>query len=262
MSTQRAFLLHFLASAAVVGTVLALIWFAWYPAPLFKLLGAGDVIKVLVGVDLVLGPALTLLLYRPGKPKLLLDMAVVLAIQLSALTYGVSVIYSERPCYMVYAVDRFEAVSCSQIDANELKANSAVPAKQWQQPLYVQAQMPATAEEMQKLIEEVVLEGKPDISERPARWLPMSDATINDMQRRYGWLGDLPLPESQQAEAQKLLEKFGEQLIVVPLTARDNLTGLVLSAKTRQPVGSLDVDPWELRKNQQQPQPKKTEQGG
>jgi len=235
-------------SAVIVGAVLLIIGFVWYPAPLFDLLGAWPVIRVLVGVDLVLGPALTLLLYKPGKPKLLLDMSVVLVIQMTALVYGVSVIYSERPCYMVYAIDWFEAVACSGIDQTTLTANTAIPAKRWQEPLYVEARMPASIEARNQLIDEVVFQGLPDIAERPEHWVPFPAETVAGIRRKYAALEDLLVDETIALEAARLLERHGPELVMVPLTAKDNSVALVINAATLRPVGTLAADAWGLAK--------------
>ena len=69
ISKRRAFLIHLSASAFVVGTLCAIIFFLWYPAPYFEARGAWSVIRILVGVDLILGPALTLVLFRPRKTR-------------------------------------------------------------------------------------------------------------------------------------------------------------------------------------------------
>jgi hypothetical protein len=245
-SKTKAFLIHFFASAMVVGTVLALIWFAWYPAPLFDLLGAWDLIKVLVGVDLVLGPALTLLLYKPGKPKLLLDMSVVLLIQLGALSYGVAVIYSERPCYMVYTVDRFEAVSCSVVNPADLAANTLLPQKLWYEPLYLVANMPVDPKEMNLLIDEVVFQGKPDIAERPKYWLPFNRDVFQSIKAKRPAMDTYIFEPAEQVVIDRIRAVNDADLLITPLTAKDSSISLILSSETLRPVGSLSVDPWSI----------------
>ena len=59
MPVAKAVLTHFLLSAVIVSVILACIFFVWYPSPLFEINGATDILKILVGVDLVLGPLLT-----------------------------------------------------------------------------------------------------------------------------------------------------------------------------------------------------------
>ena len=85
--------MHLSISATVVGFFLAVIFFLWYPPPYFEIAGAEGVVQILIGVDLILGPLLTLLLYRPGKPGVIFDLSFIALIQLSALIYGVTIIY-------------------------------------------------------------------------------------------------------------------------------------------------------------------------
>jgi len=247
MSKLNAFLLHFTASALVVGTVLVLVWFAWYPKPLFDLVGAWSVIKVLVTVDLVLGPALTLLLYKPGKKHLILDMSVVLVIQLAALVYGVSVIYQERPCYMVFAVDRFEAIPCRAIDQAELAQQTAIPAKLWHEPLYVVANMPDDPLKAQKILEEVVFEGKPDIAERPSLWAPYDAEAFAQIRHKGVLLSQLPERTEDKAvlnAGKALTEKHGADLLLIPLTAANNVISLAIDPTTYKAVDHLSWSVW------------------
>ena len=244
MTKLKAFSFHITASALVVGGVLALIWRTWYPAPLFELLGIPVALQVLVGVNLVLGPALTLLLYKAGKPHLLLHLSVILLIQVSALVYGASVAYSERPCYMIYVVDRFEAVSCSRIDPNEIAANDAVEAKSSSGLLYAEARMPTDPKEMSRLVEEVVFEGKPDIAERPQHWVPFTADTFDRIQSKNTPISELPLNDDETRLIEGLIDIYGQDLILVPLTAKHNAISLVMSRETLRPVGWLESDPW------------------
>ena len=68
MSKLRAFLIHFSISATVVGAAFAVIFFAWYPAPYFEVVGAWNVVRILIVVDLILGPLLTLIPVDPWEP--------------------------------------------------------------------------------------------------------------------------------------------------------------------------------------------------
>ena len=44
---------------------------------------------LVVGIDVVLGPLLTLIVFHPKKKSLIWDLAVIVAVQLGALGYGV-----------------------------------------------------------------------------------------------------------------------------------------------------------------------------
>lgn len=60
-------------------------------------------------MDLVLGPALTLIVYNLTKPvrKLVMDLALIALLQLSCLLAGVYVVLSARPLAVVYVFDTF-----------------------------------------------------------------------------------------------------------------------------------------------------------
>ncbi len=47
-----------------------------------------EIFLLLLLIDVVLGPLLTLIVYKKGKRTLVMDLAVIAALQLAALTYG------------------------------------------------------------------------------------------------------------------------------------------------------------------------------
>lgn len=241
MTKLKAFSIHFTASALVVCVSLALIWGIWYPTPLFQLLGLSVPLQVLVSVNLALGPALFSLLYRPGRPHLLLRISPILLIQLAALGYGASVAFSERPCYMIYVVDRFEAVACSRIDPKAIALNEPGASSGL---VYAEAIMPADPKEMSRLVEEVVLEGKPDIAERPRYWAPFTADTFDQIQSKQTPISELPLNSNETRVIDRLITLYGERLILVPLTANYKAVSLIMSRETLRPVGWLESDPW------------------
>ena len=107
-------------SAAIVGSACAIIFFVWYPHPYFLATGAWTVLRVLIAVDLGLGPLCTLIVFKPGKRRLKFDLAAIALVQLAALVYGVISIYQDRPYYTVFAVDRFYVLAGEDVDRDEL----------------------------------------------------------------------------------------------------------------------------------------------
>ena len=167
----KAFLIHFAISSAIIGIVFAVIFFFWYPRPYFQANGAWSVIRVLVMVDLVMGPLLTLVLFKKGKPGLVFDICMVAFVQIAALVYGVQVIFGERPYYLVFAVDRVEVVSKLEVDVNKIKYPD-LKIKPNKGPILVFADFPEDKEERNKILFEVVTEGKPDLERRPEYYHP------------------------------------------------------------------------------------------
>lgn len=95
-----AFGVHLGLSLLVFLTLLFIILNYWYPHPLFTTDGGWKVLRIVVLVDVVLGPILTLVVYRRGKPRLKLDMTLIILVQLGALIGGGWVTYKERPLFV------------------------------------------------------------------------------------------------------------------------------------------------------------------
>jgi hypothetical protein len=93
----RAFRTHLLLSLVLFGAIIALTVWLWYPPPFFWIDGGMQITLLAAMVDIVAGPLLTFVVFRPGKPKLVLNLAVIAAVQAGALAWGVGALYSQRP---------------------------------------------------------------------------------------------------------------------------------------------------------------------
>ena len=111
---------HLALSLAVVCALGVLVFLVWFPWPFLEISGGWSLLWLIFGVDVVCGPALTLLLLHPGKLRkaLLVDIALISLIQISALVYGVYSLHQARPVALVFEVDRFRAVSYADIDTS------------------------------------------------------------------------------------------------------------------------------------------------
>src|SRR5258708_32700411 len=107
MTRWRASGLHLFLSIAIAAAVLALMLSLWYPGPLFEAAGGNDLLFILVGVDVVIGPLITLVIFRSGKRGLKFDLAVIGVLQIGALVYGMHVVYLARPAFIAFAKDQF-----------------------------------------------------------------------------------------------------------------------------------------------------------
>ena len=115
MSRYRAALIHFALSLAVVGSVFLVVYFLWYPGPLFARGGGLDLFAVLAMVDVTIGPLITLIIFRSGKWGLKFDLTVIALMQVGALAYGVHVVHQARPVWIVFVKDRFEVVRANYV---------------------------------------------------------------------------------------------------------------------------------------------------
>lgn len=241
----RAFLIHLAISALVVGLAIALIFVFWYPPPYFQVIGTWMVLRILVGVDLVLGPLLTLIVFRAGKPRLLLDMTVIAVIQLAALVYGLTIIYQERPYAAVFVVDRFEIMTRGELDLTA--AAPALQQKPNRGPIMAVALVPTNPEDRLSLLEEV-LAGKPDIQFRPQYWIPYQEGIQVVLAKAKTVSALLPPPNpSDQARAERLVQRYGghaDSVVYVPVMGKAGPATLLLDSESAQPVDAAAINPW------------------
>jgi hypothetical protein len=111
MSRYRAFTIHFALSLVVFAALAALLLLAWYPDFLFATDGGWQGIRILAAVDLVLGPLLTLVVFKSGKPGLRFDLSCIAAVQTACLAAGLYVVHDERPVALVYVDGSFFSMS-------------------------------------------------------------------------------------------------------------------------------------------------------
>jgi hypothetical protein len=108
----RAFSIHFLISLAIFAGLLYLIVVRWYPWPWFPIDGGWQGVRIMIGVDLVLGPVLTFMLFNPakGRRELTLDFSLIALIQAGALAWGIHLVHGQRPLAIVYWYGAFHSV--------------------------------------------------------------------------------------------------------------------------------------------------------
>jgi hypothetical protein len=99
----QAFGLHLLISLLIFIALVGVIYFFWYPGFLFHYDGGLEGMKLIAGVDLVIGPSLTLLVYKVGKKTLRFDLACIAVLQLVCIGGGMWTVWQTRPVAVVFA---------------------------------------------------------------------------------------------------------------------------------------------------------------
>lgn len=59
---------------------------------------------------------LTLIVFKSGKPSLKFDLSCIVLMQLAALIYGGTIIYQQRPEFVVFGTDRFTTVTAADVE--------------------------------------------------------------------------------------------------------------------------------------------------
>lgn len=109
----QAFLVHLGISLIIFIALLAIIILLWYPG-VFIHMGAWQGIQIVIAVDLVLGPLLTLIVFNPTKKSLPIDLSIIAIIQLSCLGYGVWAIEQQRPLVQAILDDELRIIPKAQ----------------------------------------------------------------------------------------------------------------------------------------------------
>lgn len=110
-------------------------------------------------MDIVLGPVLTLAVFKPGKPRLKFDMTVIALLQISALISGVWIVHSEHPMLVVFAEDTLHPIPAYQV------AEAGIPLSSLKQfgnarPIFVYTDLPEDEDELQKLRIDAIRTGR------------------------------------------------------------------------------------------------------
>lgn len=113
----RAFLVHLCLSLAVALLAAALVLWVWYPAPFGTLSGGRELFLLVAGVDVVVGPLLTLVVCNPAKSwrEKLLDFSLIGTLQMAALVYGLATAWQARPVHAVFEYDRVRVVHANDV---------------------------------------------------------------------------------------------------------------------------------------------------
>ena len=249
MTKLRAALIHLAISACIVGAVLSVIFFIWYPGPTFRMSSAMDLVLVMVGVDLVVGPILTLIVYEVGKKGLKFDLTVIALVQLIALSYGTWTFYQERPYYLVFVVDRFNLVAEKHIDKSLLAYDELLD-KPFADVIPVFARLPEDPDEFQIYFQSV-LEGEPDLESRPEYWEPYSAGTAFILERARPLSELTRNSEFEDRRVQAAIDRhkaLHPNLGILPVGTLKEDIGMIMDMDTAEPLDIVLVDPWPERK--------------
>ena len=115
--------IHLGISLVLAAMAALLVFLVWYPYPYSKISGGYSLFLLVVAVDVIMGPLLTLTIFNLAKPRkeLRRDLAVIAALQLLALAYGMWTVAMARPVHLVYEIDRFRVVHAIDVEQHLLR---------------------------------------------------------------------------------------------------------------------------------------------
>ena len=227
-AASHAAALHFSGSVAVAMLAAALVFGLWFPYPYRELAGGRELFLLIITVDVICGPLLTMVLYNPTKPRAELwrDLGLVVMIQLAALGYGLHVVWQARPVFLVQEIDRFKVVSMPDLDTAELVKLPTPLQSGWMKgPITVAIREPRNNDERQKVMFESVAGGR-DYAERPEFYLPYEgEAALKSLNRAKPLAVFLQKQPTQETAASALLAEKRldmNQLHYLPVVGRQD----------------------------------------
>jgi hypothetical protein len=243
MSRWKASAIHLLLSCTIVGSVLVFMLTVWYRWPLFEIAGGGGLTMILAGVDVALGPLITLVVFEAGKKGMKLDLSAIAILQLVALAYGIHVVYLARPVYVVFAFDRFDLVTAKDLDPQDL---AKVTREEFKRPPlgtppYIAAEIPRDPKAQLDIIM-TALGGK-DLDKYPQYYWPYKD--LAQVALKHAKPVNMLLERG--TAVQRYLKSAGrppESVKFLPLRGRVSDAAVLIDAVTGSPLETVLVDPW------------------
>lgn len=237
---------HAIISLGIVSIAAGFVFGLLYPPPYQAILGVGAVFLLLLSVDVVCGPLLTLVLANPAKSlrERWLDFSLIGAVQMAALLYGLYSVWAARPVVLAFEVDRLVIVTANEVQTEQLpQALAGLQELPWWGVLQVGTRQARGSDEFFDSINQS-MSGIPPAA-RPAWWLPWASAQMA-MAERAKPIDDLIKRSPQAASALKAAVAATQvpsaQLRYIPLTSSRNKEWIVLLNTHNQIVGHVPVD--------------------
>jgi hypothetical protein len=224
----KAFSLHLLGSTTALTLILGALYFGWYRWPGWYLADAAQVVTVLIGVDLVLGPITTFVIASKKKSRreLTRDIGIIVAVQICALIYGSTSLWHGRPLYYAFSEGVLQLVQAYDINTQEAqlgrRQNPALAPHWYSPPRWIWAPLPADPEESRKIVTGTI-SGGDDVISMPQYFKPWEQG-LPALRSKLGKVDDVAyFSPGDKKLLKERLQTAGfatDQKNIMPLTGR------------------------------------------
>ncbi len=231
--------------------VLALMLLLWYAPPFFSAAGGHQVLLILLGVDVTLGPLITLIIFNPQKTRkaLAFDLSVIAILQISALIYGMSIMFQTRPVFVVFSMNSFDLVTANLLSKEDI-AKAKYPdyrSLPLTGPVYVYSEMPTDIKEKNEVVLSA-FSGK-DLPQFPQYYQPYSEhmSAVGQAAKPIAELKKLNpdrIAEIENAVRATGLTEAG--LGFLPLRAKYENIAVVVRKSDGKVLTTLKMSPWQV----------------
>lgn len=242
---HRAFFYHLAGSLLWAVFALFVVFGIWYPRPLQIATGVTGVFLLIIIVDVILGPLLTLIVFRPGKSRraLRFDLIVIITVQLLALAYGLVTVSQGRPVWMVFNIDRFDLVQAYELDnPYREQAHKQYQQLSWIGPQWVAARVPDDKNARDELLFDSLFAGV-DLPQRPDLYVPYAEEQERIINKARS------LEELKQynlvADVEKVLRQHPEASAYLPMMGQAESVTVLINKDTADVIAVVDLRPWQ-----------------
>ena len=234
---------HFGICLLIGAILLALFTCVWYPSPTFEAIGGLDIFLMLLCIDVLLGPLLTLVVFKPGKKSLKFDLAVIGFVQLAALCYGVLTLLAGRPVFIAALGHRFDLIQASEIGEEQLGTSGA--SLPWWGPKIVGTKQATDKKERERMMFSGL--AGVDYGHYPRYHVPL-ESMREELLKSAKPISELRIENTtQDAAISSWLSSHGyddQTAVFQGLKARSQDMTVILDAKTAAVVGIAPFRPW------------------
>lgn len=238
--------IHLGISLLIAALAALLVFGLWYPYPYRDSSGGRELLLIVITVDVILGPLITLAVFNRSKPRseLVRDLTIVGLIQLAALAYGLWTVCVARPVHLVFEFDRFRVVHAIEVPEELM---DKAPAEWRKLPLMgptLLAVRPFRDPEEEATATMMALEGV-SLSARPDLWQAYPDARqrvlaaakpLSDLRQRF---------QPQAALIDAAVAQAGvpeDKLSYLPMVARMAFWTVLIDARNAEVLAYLPLD--------------------
>lgn len=236
--------IHLTISALTALLAATVVFAVWYPYPYREISGGRELFQLLIVVDVLLGPLLTLVIFNRAKPlrELRRDVALVVFVQLVALCYGMWTVFVARPVHMVFEFDRFRIVHAIDVPTELI---GQTPPGLVALPITGPGLLAVRPfRESKEMMESTIaaLQGIP-LAARPDLWQPYANAApevlkaakpINTLKSRF---------PGYSAEIDAVLAGHNQKAVVyLPMVGRKSFWTVFLDSSSAEVVATMPLD--------------------
>lgn len=237
---------HSLVTLVCAAVTYVLVFYVWYPDVFAHLMPGTKLFLLVLAVELVLGPCISLVIFNPTKSRreLILDYLIAGSIQFSALVYGVLSVVDSRPIYVVFVKDRLEVVSAAELDKPDLLEASSHHFSEisWAGPRFICVRVPRDAAEKERLLFDEIPSGK-DVQHLPRFYRECNKGELPQYGFAISKLKSIAAVRDKDEVSPELM-RLDDDKVWLPIMGKMGVWVAIFDRSSSVPIRYIQFDPF------------------